>query len=241
MKHHCCLLREKPHKAGRETLALEMTVDLGKDRVEKLQVRTGELPGAAARAFCARYKLPQRLESVLADAIETNLRAKQHTDRSATEVTPTRSRTPADSTFKENLTPPPLIYPNPPSDPKSRAVLPNSASGHFPVKPTPPQRPPLKPEFPSDVLHKIQQDRYADIYQALKYPGDPVLRSARVRTSLVHSELLALLEPLLGELRDLGETLSLPEFQASMSNLAAVLSSEERRVLFFPFEFPRSA
>lgn len=230
MKHHCCLLREKPQRPGREAVALEMTVDLGKARVEKLQVRTGELPGAAARAFCAKYKLPQRLESVLADAIETNLREKQRTDRSATAVTPTRSRNPTDSsTFKENITP------SPPSDPKSRTVLPS----HIPFKPTPPQRPPPKPEFPSEVQYQLQQARYADLYQALKYPGDPVLQGSRVNSALVHSELLALLEPLLGELRDLGETLSLQEFQASMGNLAAVLSSEERRVLFFPFEFPR--
>jgi len=203
--------------------------------VERLQVRIGEEPGAAARAFCARYKLPQRLESVLADAIEAKLREKQ---QSCTDITPTRSREAAYSdTSKENILPGPPSYPNADTKP----TLPTAPSGQFLFKstPIPPPRPPLKPAFSPEVIQQLQQERYSDLYLALKYPEDQVLRGSRVRTSLVQGELLALLEPLLGELQDMGETLSLQEFQASMVNLAAVLSNEQRRVLFFPFDFPK--
>lgn len=237
MRHHCCLLRGKQQgvqgKGKGAEVALEMTVDIGKARVERLRVRPGEEPGAAARAFCARYKLPQRLELVLANAIEANLQQRTHTPTQNSN--PTEFTGPDISSSKENITPRPFPCSNQPADMKP---CPSSQSLLKPA-PIPPPRPPLKPEFSQEMVHKLQQERYADIYQALKYPEDQVLLGSRVRSDLIHSDLLALLEPLLKELRDLGETLSLQEFQASMVNLTAILTNEERRVLFFPFDFQK--
>ena len=214
-------------------VALEMTVDIGKARVERLQVRPGEEPGAAARAFCARYKLPQRLEVVLANAIEANLHQRNHTP--TPNISLAESTGPDISTSKENIAPRPSPYSTRPADTKP---CPSTQSLLKPA-PIPPPRPPLKSEFSQEMVHKLQQERYADIYQALKYPGDPVLLGSRVRSDLIHRELHTLLEPLLRELQDLGETLSLQEFQASMANLEAILTNEERRVLFFPFDFQK--
>jgi len=93
------------------------------------------------------------------------------------------------------------------------------------------------PEPSSDsVVTQIKRHRYAEIYRAIKCPEDSVLRAERIRTDLINSGLLKILSPLLDELRDLGETLTLEEFQASMNNLIPVLTKAERSVLFYPFE-----
>ena len=86
------------------------------------------------------------------------------------------------------------------------------------------------------IVSQIKRNRYAEIYRAIKAPEDTLLRAGHVRTDLINSGLLKTLSPLLDELRDLGETLTLEEFQASMENLVAVLTRSERSMLFYPFE-----
>lgn len=86
------------------------------------------------------------------------------------------------------------------------------------------------------VITQLKRHRYAEIYRAIKCPEDSVLRANRIRTDLINAGLFKILRPLLDELRDLEETLTLEEFQASMENLIPVLSKPERSVLFYPFE-----
>lgn len=92
-----------------------------------------------------------------------------------------------------------------------------------------------EPACESVVTH-IKRHRYEEIFRAIKSPEDSVLRAGHVRTNLINSGLLKVLSPLLDELRDMGETLTLEEFQASMENLVPVLTKPERNVLFYPFE-----
>ena len=101
---------------------------------------------------------------------------------------------------------------------------------------SPMQRNKPKESEEEKVITQIKKHRYAEIFRAIKSPEENVLRASRIRTDLVHSGLIDILRPLLDELRDMGETLTLEEFQASMENLVAVLSKPEKNVLFYPFE-----
>ena len=91
------------------------------------------------------------------------------------------------------------------------------------------------------IYEKMKQNRYKELFEALKMPQEAVLSAEQATVDKLPSDIATILRPLLTELQMMGETLDLEEFCASMDNLMKVLSPiEKATVLRKTYEVPQS-